>query len=79
MSALTSRQKDVMLYVLCAKVVGSGGDGTVLRALEHKGLVRRSHNSAPGYVYYTWSLTDAGTAVAKQLHHESFYGRKDNA
>jgi hypothetical protein len=57
---LTQRQADVLSYVRSAQVVGSGHDRSVLEALERKGLVLRSQNSAPGYVYFTWSLTAAG-------------------
>lgn len=53
---LTDRQKDVLEYVRSSGPVGSGCDGSVLRALEAKGLVIRHHNSAPGYVYYTWTV-----------------------
>ena len=47
---LTQRQADVLSYVRSAQVVGSGHDRSVLEALERKGLVLRSQNSAPGYV-----------------------------
>jgi len=61
---MTQRQKEVLDYVRRCKVTGTGYDGSVLWALQRKGLVRVSHNSAPGYVYYTWTLTDAGQALA---------------
>ena len=57
---LTERQKDVLEYVRSSKVVSSGSNGSVLRALAKRGLVDQHHNSAPGYVYYTWTLSEEG-------------------
>ena len=53
----------MLQYVRTAKVVGSGYDGSILRALARKGLVTQCHNTAPGYVYYTWTLTAAGAGA----------------
>lgn len=58
---LTSRQQEVLDFL--AQIGGpceSGSDGSVLRTLARKGLVTQHHNTAPGYVYYTWTLTAAG-------------------
>ena len=54
---LTERQQRVLNDMrLIGEPVLSCYDGSVLRALEKKGLVTRHHNSAPGYIYYTWTL-----------------------
>ena len=63
---LTERQRAVLAHLRAVGCTGSGHDGSVLRALERKGLARQSHNSAPGYVYYTWSLTEQGTKETNQ-------------
>lgn len=57
---LTPRQTSVLEYLKAAQVISSDHNGSVLRTLESKGLVGRHHNSAPGYVYYTWTLTEKG-------------------
>lgn len=62
---LTLRQRDVLAYLKAAGVVSSGHDGSVLHSLARKGLVQQHHNSVPGYVYYTWTLTEAGKASQK--------------
>ena len=64
---LTERQRDVLRHLSYAGVTGSGYDGSVLHALAAKKLVMQHHNQAPGYVYYTWTLTDAGKAAAQEL------------
>jgi len=53
---LTPRQCEVLDYVKCCGPVGSGSDGSILRALAKKGLVVMHYNQAPGYVYYTWTV-----------------------
>ena len=54
---LTERQQQVLDDLRrINEPVGSGYDGSVLRALAKKGLVIQHHNSAPGYIYYTWTL-----------------------
>lgn len=64
---LTERQRGVLGAMLRRKEpVGSENSGSVLHALHLKGLVRVHHNSAPGYTFYTWTLTDEGRAVAEQ-------------
>ena len=32
-----------------------------------RGIARRHHNSAPGYIYYTWTLTEYGKRVANDI------------
>lgn len=54
---ITLRQLETLNYVKECGCVGSGADGSVLRALAAKGLVIQHFNSAPGYTYYTWTLT----------------------
>jgi hypothetical protein len=60
---LTARQREVLAYLQWARTVRSSSDGSILRALAKKGLVMQHHNTAPGYVYYTWTLTEAGRAI----------------
>jgi hypothetical protein len=52
---LTTRQAEVLDYVRRSGPVGSGSEGSILHALARKGLVVQHFNSAPGYVYYTWT------------------------
>lgn len=64
MKKLTARQHEVLAFL--AETGGtceSGYDGSVLRALAAKGLVTKHFNSAPGYIYYTWTLNEAGKAA----------------
>jgi hypothetical protein len=69
---LTDRQKEVLASVVSAGAVGSGADGAVLKALANKGLVIQNHNSAPGYVYYTWCATELGEAIVFDMRKAIF-------
>ena len=60
---LTDRQIEVLSDLKLRRVIGSDRDGSILRALEKKSLVLRHHNQFPGYVAYTWTLTDVGRAA----------------
>jgi hypothetical protein len=65
---LTARQIEVLAFLdQIRAAVESGHDGSVLRALARKGLVIQHHNSAPGYVYYTWTLTEAGKQINQDI------------
>ena len=55
---LTLRQLEVLNHLKECGVVRSETDGSVLRALQAKGLVAQHHNNnGCGGVYYTWTLT----------------------
>lgn len=60
MKKLTERQQQVLAYLRSAGCITSGQDGSVLRALARKGLVVQHSNTAPGYVYYTWTAKAKG-------------------
>jgi DNA-binding PadR family transcriptional regulator len=78
---LTTRQIEVLLSLSQFTVAGSGTDGSVLHSLARKGLVIQHHNSAPGYVYYTWTLSAAGkselAARREQLGKQLFSSFKE--
>lgn len=59
---LTERQRDVLDYVARCGVVSNGYDRSVLVALERKGLVL---HHCDGVQNSTWTLSEAGKAVAK--------------
>ena len=64
---LTLRQVSVVDDLRISLVMSSGVLGSVLKALEAKGIARRHHNSAPGYIYYTWTLTERGKRIANDI------------
>ena len=54
---LTLRQFETLEYVHRCGVADTGYDGSVLAALEKKGLVtRHTQNNGHGGVYYTWTI-----------------------
>lgn len=61
MMRLTDRQQAVLQYLSDLKASGSRDDYFVLRTLESKGLVRRSHGTSPeGWACCFWKVTDKG-------------------
>ena len=64
---MTERQKDVLSYLKTGGVATTGHDGSVLNSLAKKGLAHKHYNTAPGYVYYTCTLTATGKALAAEI------------
>jgi len=64
---LTARQREVLTHVNHFSVVSTDGDGSVLEALEAKGLVIRCHNAAPSGTYYTWVPSAKGKSLLATL------------
>lgn len=64
---LTDRQRELLEHVCRFRPVSTGDDGSVLRALEKRGLVYRSHNGCPGGFYYTWGPTKSGEVLNDAL------------
>ena len=66
-ASLTARQAMVLEGLRAQGVMRSGRDGAVLRALAVKGYTLAHPFSEGQNTYYTWTLTDDGRWLAREL------------
>lgn len=56
-SIVTLRQFEVLCYLKSSGCMRSESDGSILRALQNKGIVQQHHNNnGCGGAFYTWTI-----------------------
>lgn len=65
---LTERQRETLAYVERSGPVRSGSDGSILWALEKKGLVLNHQFPDGQNMSYTWTITKEGKAALDEAH-----------
>lgn len=61
------RQRVVLESFTGSKVRYTDDEGSVLGALECKGVVMVHHNQGGGNAFYTWTLTDLGRTMLDRI------------